>query len=135
MPVRPRPRRGLFDDIFWGHVAQRRLHLQRCAACGSWQYPPVPSCPSCSSRDLRWTPSCSNATLLSWVTFEKTYFDSIPAPYTVAACRLDEGPVLLADTAEAVADLAIDDRMMLQYYDAEDQFGAPFKLYRWARVE
>lgn len=131
MITRPRPRRGLYDDQFWQHVNNHRLHLQRCRQCNERWYPCGPACPSCNSEEWQWEPVLGTATLLSWVTFRKTYFPSMPAPYTVAACQLDEGPILLADTTADPAGLRIGDRMILRYYEAVDESSTPLTLYGW----
>jgi uncharacterized protein len=131
MIVRPRPRRGLYEDRFWQHVNDRCLHLQQCQRCGDLWYPPGPACPSCNSEDWLWEPILGAGTLLSWVTFTKTYFPSVPAPYTVAACQIVQGPILLADTTADPESLRIGDRMDLCYYDAVDESSQSMTLYGW----
>lgn len=133
--VRPAPRRGVWEVPFWQHVEGKRLHLQRCDACEHVWYPPGPACPWCLSTAWIWTAMAGSGELLSWVTFHRQYFLTIPPPYTVAAVALDEGPIIIADTgADTGADpggLAIGDRMHLVYRAVEDEDGEPFTLYGW----
>lgn len=132
MIVRPEPRRGLFEDQFWKHVGEHRVHLQCCLECGTWWYPPAPVCPVCNGEDWRWSPVAGTGTVLSWVTFARTYFPSVPAPYTVVACRLDEGPIMLADTTADPDSLRIGQHMALRYYPVRTEDDTPVTLYRWS---
>jgi uncharacterized protein len=131
MTMRPAPRRSLFDDTFWWHVADGQLHLQHCSQCDNTWYPPGPACPQCAGETWTWQPVAGTGALLSWVTFHKTYFPTMPAPYTVVTCRTDEGVLLLTDTTADPATLHIDMPMVLQHYQAVDDTGTPFTLYRW----
>ncbi|CAN5409521.1 hypothetical protein BH11ACT6_BH11ACT6_08950 [soil metagenome] len=130
-PTRPAPRRGLLDDVFWSHVADKQLHLQHCAPCARTWYPPGPVCPDCTSDAWSWRPAAAVGTLVSWVTFHKTYFASVPAPYTVLTCRTDEGVLLISDTTADPAALHIDMPMTLTYYSAQGTDGQGFTLYGW----
>lgn len=131
MITRPKPRRGFYDDRFWEFVKAGQAHLQRCVPCGHQWYPPGPACPECTSETWTWEPLSGNGTLLSWVTFAKTYFPSVPAPYTVVAVQTVEGPILLADTTADQQSLTIGEPMVLRYYEARDENSQPLTLYGW----
>ncbi|MEP9382957.1 Zn-ribbon domain-containing OB-fold protein [Nocardioides cheoyonin] len=130
-PVRPRPRGGIWEDPFWSFVSRRQLRLQRCRRCGKTWFPPGPVCPSCLSEDWQWTAISGAGTLLSWTTFHRQYFPTIPPPHTVAAVLLDEGPILIADVDAPPDRLVLDGRMRLTYHEVDDLDGNPFQLYRW----
>lgn len=92
---------GLYDPPFWDLLKDTgRLHLQRCTDCGSFRYPPGPCCPDCLSDAAEWAPCAGTGTLLSWVTFRKTYLPAYPAPYNVIAVRLTEGPVIVSNLVD-----------------------------------
>ena len=92
---------SLYDGPFWDYLAKEgRLRLQCCKACGTWRYPPGPACPSCLSPEAEWKPVSGEAELLSWATFHKQYLPAYPAPYTVIAVRLDEGPTMISNLVE-----------------------------------
>lgn len=92
---------GLYDAPFWQRLEEhKRMHLQRCAACGAWRYPPGPVCPDCLSPDAEWAPVAGGGELLSWVMFRKQYLPAYPAPYNVIAVRLDEGPIIISNLVE-----------------------------------
>lgn len=129
--VRPAPRRGIWETPFWEHVSGGKLHLQQCGECEHVWYPPGPACPRCLSSSWTWTAVAGTGELLSWVTFHRQYFPTIPPPYTVAAVALDEGPILIADTGTDPAGLSIGNRMHLVYRAVEDEEGEPFTLYGW----
>lgn len=131
MITRPKPRGGFYDNRFWEFVKAGQVHLQQCSLCGHRWYPPGPACPSCISETWTWEPLAGTGTLLSWVTFNKTYFPSVPAPYTVVAVQTAEGPILLANTTTDPQTLTIGKRMVLRYYEAIDENSEPLTLYGW----
>ena len=88
---------GLYDTPMWESIRARRMCLQRCQGCGSWQYPPGPGCIACGSEAQEWTPLSGRATILSWVIFRRQYLAAYPAPYNVIAVRLAEGPVMISN--------------------------------------
>ena len=105
---------GLYDAPMWGFLAdERRLRLQRCSDCGAWRYPPGPACPECLSPASDWAPVSGGGTVVSWVVFHKQYLPEYPAPYNVAAIRLDEGPMLISNLVENPAENPIGRRVAL----------------------
>jgi uncharacterized OB-fold protein len=131
LEVRPAPRHGVWEAPFWEHVERGQLHLQRCDDCGHVWYPPGPACPACLSVHWRWSPVQGRGRLLSWATFHRQYFETIPPPYTVVAVALDEGPILIADVRVDPATLSMGEEMELTYRLVEDPDGRPFTLYGW----
>lgn len=88
---------GLYDTPMWESIRARRMCLQRCRACGAWQYPPGPGCVQCGGEDQEWAPLSGQATVLSWAVFHRQYLPAYPAPYNVVAVRLAEGPVMISN--------------------------------------
>ncbi len=88
---------GLYDGPMWESIRARRMCLQCCQACGSWQYPPGPGCVACGSEAQAWAPLSGGATILSWEIFHRQYLPAYPAPYNVIAVRLEEGPVMISN--------------------------------------
>ena len=95
MQTMPAPVRGIDFDQFWEYVRQSQMHLQRCQACHTAIYPPSPACPQCLSMNLHWEPISGRGTVASCVRFHKKYLPEYPAPYTVLAVRLEEGPLFV----------------------------------------
>lgn len=97
VPATPAPVVGLYDERMWQTIAARAMELQRCVACGRFQYPPAPACMHCGDDQLEWKPLSGAGTIISWVVFHKTYLPAYPAPYNVIAVRLREGPVMVSN--------------------------------------
>ena len=92
---------ALYDEPFWRHLKDTgRMHLQCCAECGAWRYPPGPVCHTCLSPSSEWQPVSGGGELLSWVIFHKQYLPAYPAPYNVIAVKLDEGPTIISNLVE-----------------------------------
>lgn len=96
---------GLYDRPMWRLLDETgQWHLQRCADCGAWRYPPGPVCPDCLSDHAEWTATCGEGEILSWVMFRRQYLPACPAPYNVVAVRLDEGPTVISNLVEDPAE-------------------------------
>jgi uncharacterized OB-fold protein len=93
----PRPLMGFYDPPMWESIRAKAMRLQRCRACGSFQYPPAPACVDCLCEDLDWTALSGRGTILSWVIYHRQYLDSYPAPYNVVTVRLEEGPLFTSN--------------------------------------
>jgi uncharacterized OB-fold protein len=98
---RPAPMLGLFDQLYWRHVASGELRLQRCQCCAAFRYPPGPSCPDCLTTDHTWEALSGKGTLLAWTVFHRQYFPQFPVPHLVAAIRTEEGPILIGNLVGA----------------------------------
>lgn len=97
---RPRPRRGLYDDRFWSYVQAGEIRLQRSSS-GRFRYPPSAVELGTLDPSFEWVPIEGTGTLLAWTVFHRRYFAELPTPYTVAAVRTTEGPVLIANVVGA----------------------------------
>lgn len=126
----PRPVPLVHDEPFWESVAQRAMRLQRCGDCGLWRYPAGPICSACNSEHAVWEPVSGRGTILSWVVFHKTYLPAYPAPHSVIAVRLDEGPILISNLeGPEPTDTWIDAPVTLCYSTMPDGFTLPrFRL-------
>lgn len=133
MTGRPVPRRGVYERPFWDYVQQRQLRLQRCSACGNVWYPPGPACTRCLSDRWTWEAVSGRGALLSWATFHRQYFESLPPPYTVVAAELEEGPILITDIAARPDELRIGMPLRLTYRAWEGENGEPLLLYHWTQ--
>lgn len=87
----------LYDAPMWRAMEAGRLKLQCCAGCGTFRYPPGPSCPECLSLECAWQEVSGKGEVLSWVVFRKQYFEDFPAPYNAVAVKLEEGPILVSN--------------------------------------
>ncbi len=115
-----------YDAPMWDSIAKEAMELQTCSHCGALRYPPGPTCPRCLSTDFTWTPVAGTGRILSWTTFHKQYLPAYPAPHTVVAVQLDEGPIMIGHVApEIVGGLAVDGPVRMIYVDHADGYRIP----------
>ncbi|RIK44404.1 MAG: hypothetical protein DCC58_08325 [Chloroflexi bacterium] len=79
---------------FWEAAARHELLLQRCNACGHWQFYPRPFCLECYSHNVGWQPASGSGTVYSQTTVHIQVAPDLPPPYVVAVVALAEGPRL-----------------------------------------
>jgi uncharacterized OB-fold protein len=79
---------------FYQAASERRLLIQRCAACGATRFPAVETCSDCLSGDLRWIEAAGTGEVFSFVIMHQIYHPWFAerAPYVVAQIKLAEGP-------------------------------------------
>jgi uncharacterized OB-fold protein len=88
---------GICDGPMWDSIEHRGLKLQTCLGCGLVRYPPAPICEKCLSLESEWRPVSGKGEILSWVVFQRKYFDDFPPPYNSIAVRLAEGPIIVTN--------------------------------------
>lgn len=96
---RPLPLITPLTEPFWRAARERRLVVQRCAACGRFRWPPEIGCFYCGSMESTWTPVSGRATLYSWTIAHPPllpYFQQ-RAPWPVVAVQLEEGPRMVSN--------------------------------------
>ena len=73
------------------------LHLQRCDACGSVQYPPRERCGNCLDDALVVAPVACGATVLATTELQHSLEPWFAArvPWTIASLQLDAGPIAI----------------------------------------
>ena len=93
-------------QFFWDAAKERRLVIQRCAACGALRHPPRPMCPHCHSLQWDAIESAGRGTVYSCVIPRHPEWPGFPEPYVVAIVELEEGTRLVTNVvgveAEAV---------------------------------
>src|SRR5690554_330433 len=93
----PQPIMLMDDEEFWQSINDKNMRLQRCADCHAWRYPSAPLCATCLSDQSSWEPVSGKAEIMSWAVFHRTYLPAYPAPHTVIAVRLEEGPIFISN--------------------------------------
>ncbi len=81
---------------YWEGAKQHRLVLKRCADCGRYSHPPLPTCPRCQSEKMVATPVSGKGTLYSYSVMRNAGnpgFES-EIPYAVAIVELTEQKAL-----------------------------------------
>ncbi|SHH20859.1 Zn-ribbon domain-containing OB-fold protein [Pollutimonas bauzanensis] len=126
IPPTPQPVMGLYDEPMWQSIREGAMRLQCCKGCGQFQYPPAPVCGHCLSSELEWQALSGRGRVISWVIFHKSYLGAYPAPYNVAAVRLEEGPVLISNLEPPVPEGSwIGTLVKMTYITMADGFRLP----------
>ncbi|GGW20853.1 DNA-binding protein [Streptomyces capoamus] len=91
LPRRPRPVVNRDNAGFWRGVAEHRLLIQRCTACGTPRHPWLPGCNACGSPDWDTVEASGEGTVHSYVVLHHPPFPAFDPPYAVGLIELAEG--------------------------------------------
>jgi uncharacterized OB-fold protein len=93
---------------YWDGLKEGKLMLPRCGACGHAFFYPRILCPRCQSRDITWFQASGKGRLhafgIGHQSFNKAF--KVPAPYVLAMIELEEGPRMMSNLINMVADPA-----------------------------
>jgi uncharacterized protein len=115
---------------FWQAVKERRLVVQRCAACGHYNHPPRNVCDACLSQELRFEPVSGHGRIFTFTVMHQRDvpgFESL-APFINIVVELEEQPMLLM-----VSNLPVSERervrigapVMVEFEDRGDNVVVP----------
>ncbi|ARU03931.1 hypothetical protein CCO03_03880 [Comamonas serinivorans] len=127
-PQRPLPQPTDLTRPYWEAAAMGELHLQRCGACGRWQFYPRPFCLACESGELHWQRASGLGKVYTYTVNHRAPnpFMKARLPYVVAIVELDEGPRLMANVLGATsADMAIGRRVQITFEPVADGLALP----------
>ncbi|ARP71293.1 hypothetical protein LK07_17565 [Streptomyces pluripotens] len=88
---RPRPVVNRDNEGFWQGVAEHRLLIQRCTACGTLRHPWLPGCNACGCLDWDTIEASGAGTVHSYVIMHHPPFPAFEPPYAVGLIQLAEG--------------------------------------------
>jgi hypothetical protein len=117
----------LDTQAFWDAVADRRLVVPRCAACGKWIWQPRPVCPRCHAPGPGWVEASGRGRVASWTVLHPpvlpVWTDKLP--FVVLLVELEEGVRMLGQLVD-------DDGKLLKTDGTAEgvAIGAPVEL-RW----
>ena len=98
---------------FWAGLAERRIVLQACRACGRHRFPRMPSCPYCGEPGGADVVVPGTGRVYSWVRVHRPLSAAAgdgDLPYAIATVTLDTGPRLvgrLEPAERAAVDLQV----------------------------
>lgn len=125
---RPNRVRGPGHDEFWEFCGHGELRIQRCDACSHLSWPPVESCEACGRADLTWERLSGRGKVVSWCTFERSYYPEIEVPWDAILVELDEGPLFISNPAGFTnEELTPNAPVAVAFVDCEDDAGS-FRL-------
>ena len=125
-----RPDRGLSPphDEFWSHCNKEELRLQRCQTCRQLAWPAVNACQTCGSSELAWELVSGHGKVISWCTFERSYYKELPIPWDAVLVELEEGPLFISNPKGFTWQATTPNMpVKVAFIDCEDKAGA-FKL-------
>ncbi|MBL1107864.1 bifunctional MaoC family dehydratase/OB-fold nucleic acid binding domain-containing protein [Streptomyces sp. 5-8] len=106
-PRTPRPRPVVNRDNagFWQGVAEHRLLIQRCTACGTLRHPWLPGCNACGGPDWDTVEASGEGTVHSYVVMHHPPFPAFTAPEEGAAGPYAVGLIELAEGVRMVSNV------------------------------
>ncbi|MET9350889.1 bifunctional MaoC family dehydratase N-terminal/OB-fold nucleic acid binding domain-containing protein [Streptomyces termitum] len=96
-PRRPRPVVNRDNAGFWAGVAEHRLLIQRCTACGTLRFPWLPGCAACGSPEWDTVEAGGGGTVHSYVVMHHPPFPAFDPPYAVGLIELAEGVRMISN--------------------------------------
>jgi len=84
---------------FWDACKRHELRIQRCGACGYYQFYPRIYCARCFSDGVEWVLASGRATVLSFTIVRRPVSPAYApdVPYIVALVTLEEGPTMMTN--------------------------------------
>ena len=134
----PRPVGDELTEPFWAAAREERLLVQRCGACGAWQWGPEWCCHACRSFDIGWAEVPPRGRIYSW---ERNYHAVHPSlrghdPYIVVLVELpDAGNVrmvgnLLGDPMQEIC-IGAEVEAVFEHHDEAEP---AYTLVQWRYV-
>lgn len=76
--------------FFWKSGKDGKLRILRCAACGHYQHPPLPRCPSCGSEDVAPEAVSGKGRVASFTINRQAWKPELEVPFVFAVVELAE---------------------------------------------
>jgi uncharacterized OB-fold protein len=97
--VKPVPVPTKETQPYWDGCKQHELRVQKCAACGHYQFYPRLYCTTCMSDRVAWVKTSGRAKVLSYTIIYRPVTQAFAGnvPYVVALVTLDEGPQMMTN--------------------------------------
>jgi uncharacterized OB-fold protein len=130
LPAKPLPAITDLTRPFWTAAKERRLVLQRCAQCGTFNFHPKPWCIECGSRDLAWTDARPTGTVYSF-TISRSVAMNYPGwekdlPVLLCLVDLDDGARMYAQVTDCSPEaMRIGMRVRAHFEDISPEAGIP----------
>jgi uncharacterized protein len=111
-----------FSEAYWNAARAGTLLIQRCRACGRYQFYPRRHCVHCFAPDPEWTPASGRGRLHTYTVIRRTPNAEFAAdcPYVLAIIELDEGPRMTARIIGQADGIACDQRVRAVFTPAGD---------------
>jgi uncharacterized protein len=113
---------------YWEGCRQHQLRIQRCCACGQYQFFPRLYCAKCFGQLIEWVNSSGRAKVLSFTIVRRPVSPAFAreVPYVVALVTLEEGPQMMTNIVEcAPEDVRIDMPVEVVFDDWTETISIP----------
>ena len=122
------PRPSPETAVYWDACRDHKLMIQKCNACGNYQFYPRIMCTQCMSQDVEWLEASGQGQVLSFTivrrAVSKAYADE--APYVVALIKLSEGPTLMSNIIDCdVESVKIEMPVEVLFEDWSEEISMP----------
>jgi uncharacterized OB-fold protein len=102
-----------------------QLMIQRCAACGQYQFPPRSVCVECLEEAPEWVEAAGTGSVFTFtIQHREAEGFAGQAPYTLAMVQLDEGPRIMSRIV-GVGDVAIGMDVVLRWANVGADLDVP----------
>jgi uncharacterized OB-fold protein len=126
--TKPLPEPSRDSKPYWDALAEGRLVLQECAACGTRRHYPRPVCDACYSMEVTWRQASGRGRVHSWTVAHHPFHPGFKSelPYVLATVDLEEGGRMVAQLrGVAPDDIAIGLPVEVTFERATDELTLP----------
>jgi uncharacterized protein len=113
---------------YWQSAADGRLVIQRCTACGAFQFYPRALCTACAG-ETEWVEASGRGTLHTYTIIRQNRSPAFAAlsPYAVGIVELEEGVRMMSNIVDCdVEALMVGMPLEVLLLKAADDVGLPF---------
>jgi uncharacterized OB-fold protein len=113
---------------YWQRAADGQLVLQRCVACGEYQFYPRALCVACAGG-TEWVDATGRGTLYTYTVIRQNRSEAFASlsPYAVGIVELDEGVRMMSNIVDCDVDgLQVGMALEVLILKAADDVGLPF---------
>ena len=121
--IRPMVNRD--SAYFWEGTARGQLRLQSCNACGALRHPPGPACPDCGALDRGYVVASGLGHVFSYVIHHHPPVPGKELPIVIALIDLDEGVRMVGEVACDPEEIAIGERLQVDFDRVDDDLTLP----------
>ena len=121
--IRPMVNRD--SAYFWEGTARGQLRIQSCNACGALRHPPGPACPDCGALDRGYVLASGLGHVFSYVVHHHPPVPGKELPIVIALIDLDEGVRMVGEVACEPEEIAIGERLQVDFNRVDDDLTLP----------
>jgi uncharacterized OB-fold protein len=113
---------------FFEGAKRRELVIQKCAACGTYRFPPRDLCSNCLSNRSQWERVSGEGEVFSYSIMHQVYHPGFAGevPYAVVLVQLKEGPRITSNlVGVAAADVRIGMPVRVVFEKLSDEVTLP----------